>query len=73
MNTCQETVNTLDDRAKFNFAYYVKVFTKVAEKGVEYIKNEKARLSKMSSGSMKTKQRKNIMKRMNVLDSFSEL
>lgn len=75
VDTCQTTVESLDERAKSNFAYYVKVFAKVADRGVEYIKGEKQRLSKLleSSASLKSKQKKSFMRRLNVLNEFSEL
>lgn len=75
MDNCQEVVNKLDAKAKENYKYYVKVFTKIGEKGVEYVKKEKERLSKMldSSSYLKPTQRRSFLRRMNVLNVFDEL
>lgn len=75
METCHDAVQKLDDKAKSNFKYYAKVFAKIAEKGVEYVSKEKARLSKMleASDSLKGVQKRSFMRRINVLSTFDEL
>lgn len=75
IGTCKETIKTLDERTRDNFQYYSKVFSKIAEKGKDYIVKEKARLSKLleSGSSLKSKQKKNFMRRLNVLNDFTEL
>lgn len=75
MDTCQEAVNKLDSKAKENYKYYVKVFTNIGEKGVEYVKKEKDRLSKMlgSTSYLKPNQRRSFLRRLNVLKEFDEL
>lgn len=74
-SACETTVESLDEKARNNFKYYGKVFTKIAEKGIEYVKTEKNRLSKMleSSGNLKGTQKKSFMRRVNVLKTFDEL
>lgn len=75
MDTCQEAVQNLDDKAKSNFKYYAKVFAKIADKGVEYVSKEKERLSQMleASDSLKSSQKRSFMRRINVLSVFDEL
>lgn len=41
LNTCHKEVEGLDATAAEKFKYYTKVFAKIAEKGVAYIKAEK--------------------------------
>ena len=75
IGTCKETIKTLDERTRDNFQYYSKVFSKIAEKGKDYISKEKARLSKLleAGSNLKSKQKKNFMRRLNVLNDFTEL
>lgn len=75
MNTCHEKVETLDEKAKTNFKYYLKVFQRIGEKGASYVSTERERLSKMlkSPQSLKSSQLRNFMRRVNVLNAFEEL
>lgn len=74
VDACRTTVETLDARAKENFDYYSKVFSRIAEKGEEYIIKERARLEKLldDAESMQRIYRRKFMKRMNVLHDFSK-
>eukprot|EP00177_Eucheuma_denticulatum_P001440 GFKZ01002596.1.p1 GENE.GFKZ01002596.1~~GFKZ01002596.1.p1 ORF type:complete len:362 (+),score=56.97 GFKZ01002596.1:536-1621(+) len=75
LDTCQAEVEKLDTTAQSNFKYYVKVFNRITEKGVEYIKKEKERLSKVleTSQGLKPTQRRSFLRRINVLSAFDEL
>lgn len=75
LDTCQEEVDKLDTTAQSNFKYYLKVFNRITEKGVEYIKKEKERLSNVleTSQSLKPNQRRSFLRRINVLTAFDEL
>lgn len=74
MNKCVEKMNDLGSYANKNFKYYKNVFTKIAEQGVDYVKKEKDRLKRMieSSDSLKPTQRRNFMRRLNVLNAFEK-
>lgn len=74
VKTCRETVDGLDGKAGDKFQYYVKVFSKIAEKGIEYITTEKNRLTKVveTSESLKGTQRRSFMRRINVLNAFDQ-
>lgn len=74
VNTCTETVDGLEPIALSHYMYYQKVFGKIAEKGVEYIKKEKERLAKVleTSETLKSSQRRNFMRRLNVLSVFDK-
>lgn len=71
---CKTIVEALDARAKENFGYYSKVFSRIAEKGEEYVKKEITRLEKLldDTENMQRVLRRKIMKRMNVLSDFSK-
>lgn len=76
IDTCKETVENLNENSQSNFKYYAKVFAKIAEKGKEYVNKEKERLSKLleaGENSLKVKQRRSFMRRINVLNVFDEL
>jgi hypothetical protein len=52
-------------------AYYVKVMTKVQEKGDEFVKNENDRLGRMmEGGAVSSKKSDEFTKRRNVLNKF---
>lgn len=72
MNKCVEKMKDLGTYANKNFKYYKNVFTKIAEQGVGYVKKEKDRLTRMieSADSLKPTQRRNFMRRLNVLSAF---
>lgn len=72
LNTCTEKVKGMGESANANFKYYLKVFGKIAEQGVGYVKKEKDRLSKLlhSSDKLKQTQKRSFLRRMNVLNSF---
>lgn len=74
VNTCTDKVDELDPQALTHFMYYKKVFAKIAEKGVEYVKNERDRLRKVldTSDSLKNAQKRSFMRRLNVLKSFDK-
>lgn len=74
LNTCTEHVGSLDDHTGNKFKYYSKVFAKIEEKGLDYIKAEISRLSKVldSSGSLKSAQRRSFLRRINVLNVFDK-
>lgn len=74
-DTCHAAVEKLDEKAKKNFKYYVKVFKKIADQGVEFASKEKARLLKMleSPDNLKASQKRSFMRRVNVLSAFDEL
>lgn len=72
VNKCKEVVDKLDSKARKNYDYYTKVFANIAQKGVNYVKEEKDRLLSIlrSSESLKAAQRRNFMRRLNVLNLF---
>lgn len=72
MNKCVEKMKDLGKYANNNFKYYKNVFTKIAEQGVGYVKKEKNRLTRMieSTDTLKPTQRRNFMRRLNVLSDF---
>lgn len=75
MDSCKEEVGKLNSMAQGNFKYYSKVFAKIAEKGIEYVKAERERLSKVleTSASLKPVQKRSFQRRVNVLSTFDEL
>lgn len=75
VDMCTEKVAELDAKAQSNWEIYKKVFNRIQKSGTDYIAKEKARLTKMlaSGGSLKDSQRKNFMRRINVLNVFDEL
>lgn len=72
VNVCKERVGELDKSAGQKFGYYLKVFNKIAEKGVDYLETEKKRLDKImeSADDMEGAQRRSFLRRINVLGAF---
>ena len=75
LEVCNERAQELDDVGKGKYAYYERMLKKIIDKGVEYVKSEKKRLSNILGGGnrLKTKQRRSMMRRVNVLTQFDEL
>ncbi|CAN8072892.1 unnamed protein product [Agarophyton chilense] len=75
MDTCKVTVEKLNEKAKEDYKYYSKVFSKISEKGMAYISKEKARLSSLLEDvdNIQRSQRRKFMKNLNVLKEFTEL
>lgn len=74
VNVCKEHIDSLDETEKTKFTYYLKVFNKIAEKGLDYIAKEKARLTKIveaADDSMQHTQRRSFLRRINVLAAFA--
>lgn len=61
-----------DEEYKAAGSYYIKVMTKIAEKGESYVTNEIARLERMLEGNMKADKRDAMFKRKNILSVFAK-
>lgn len=76
LKQCTEAAEALDAKNKSKFAYYERMLKKIIDKGVEYVANERKRLTAIldgSANSLQTKQKRSMMRRVNVLTQFDEL
>lgn len=76
LKECAAAAEELEPKDQAKYSYYERMLKKVMDKGVEYVAAERKRLAGILSGSAKnlqTKQRRSMMRRVNVLTQFDEL
>ncbi|EAL69370.1 protein disulfide isomerase [Dictyostelium discoideum AX4] len=66
----QTVVDSLPEELRTEGSYYVKVMKTIAEKSIDFVTTEIARITKLVSGSMSGKKADEFAKKLNILESF---